>query len=739
MRATVLSFFLFMLLGVNAPAQFGESQFGNTFGRGQAGAAGPATKAKLLLSHDTAKPGTTITAGIELKMDKGWHTYWLNPGAAGIPTSVEWTLPKGITVGEIQWPVPEKFLSLGSTGYGYHDETVLLVPLTIAADAPLGQAEISGKVGWLECAKQCVPRDQEVSIKFALGQAAKESASAAVLKQWRQNLPKPSEAKSSAKAWWGGEAVEDERKLVIEFDPGEAKEDADFFSLPYEPFELSPESKVSVTAEGRVRVEKTVMIFEGDWPGEVAGLLVFHLKDRDKTSAVEVKLPIAADANSPAPTAGTTTEPAATGGSTAETPQQSFGLMLFYAFLGGIILNIMPCVLPVISLKILGFVKQSQESPARVRLLGLLYGAGVLVSFLILAGIVIGVKSAGGLAGWGMQMSNPQFVVLLTILVTLVALNLFGLFEVTLGSVGVTAGSVASKEGAGGAFFNGVLATILATPCTAPFLAPALGFAFSQSSGVIVLMFIAVAVGLALPYVVLSWNPKWLRFLPKPGPWMEKFKIAMGFPMLGTAMWLFMLTYEYYGDRILWFGIFLTLLAMALWVFGEFFQRGTRRKGLALAMAGLMTLGGVVFGLEGQLQWRNPIDPNSKSAGVVQDFPGGIKWHTWSPEAVAAAQKNGQPVLVDFTAKWCVTCIANKKTSIDIESVRAVMADKNIKAFRADYTRRPDHITRELTKWNRAGVPLVLVYSPDTTVQTQMLPEVLTPGIVLDALGKASG
>ena len=171
MRATVLSFFVFMLLGVNAPAQFGESQFGNPFGGGQAGAAGPATKAKLLLSHDTAKPGTTITAGIELKMDKGWHTYWLNPGAAGIPTSVEWTLPKGITVGEIQWPVPEKFLSLGSTGYGYHDETVLLVPLTIAADAPLGQAEISGKVGWLECAKQCVPRDQEVSIKFALGQA----------------------------------------------------------------------------------------------------------------------------------------------------------------------------------------------------------------------------------------------------------------------------------------------------------------------------------------------------------------------------------------------------------------------------------------------------------------------------------------------------------------------------------------------------------------------------------------
>ena len=452
-----------------------------------------------------------------------------------------------------------------------------------------------------------------------------------------------------------------------------------------------------------------------------------------------MKIPIAADANSTAAAAGATGSAETVSGSDPASSDQSLGLMLFYAFLGGMILNVMPCVLPVISLKILGFVNQSQESPARVRTLGLLYGVGVMVSFLILAGIVIGVKSAGELASWGMQMSNPQFVVLLTILVTLVALNLFGLFEVTLGSVGVAAGSVASKEGAAGAFFNGVLATILATPCTAPFLAPALGFAFLQSSGVIVLMFIAVALGLALPYVVLSLNPKWLRFLPKPGPWMEKFKIAMGFPMLGTAMWLFMLTYEYYGDRILWFGIFLTLLAMAVWVFGEFFQRGTRRKGLALAMAGLMTLSGVVFGLEGQLRWRNPIDPNTKSVGVVQDFPGGIKWHTWSPEAVAAAQKSGQPVLVDFTAKWCVTCIANKKTSIDIESVRAVMMEKNIKAFRADYTRRPDYITRELAKWNRAGVPLVLVFSPDATGQPKVLPEVLTPGIVLDALNKAAG
>ena len=739
MRASVLGLIILLLAGGNASAQFGDNTFGSPFGGGQSGVAKAATKAKLLLSHDTAKPGSTITAGIELTMEKGWHTYWLNPGAAGLPTSVKWTLPKGMTAGEIQWPVPEKFKSLGATGYGYHNKTVLLVPLTIAADAPLGQAELTGKVSWLECKEQCNPREQEVSIQFALGQAVKESASTATISSWKKKVPQPAQKTDSpAKAWWGGEAKDDERKLVIGFDAGDAKADADFFSLPYENFELSPESKIEATA-GRVRVEKTVLKFEGAWPSEVSGLLVFHLSDHDKTKGVEVKIPIAADANSSASAAGTTRSAETVSGFGPAPPDQSLGLMLFYAFLGGMILNVMPCVLPVISLKILGFVNQSQESPLRVRTLGLLYGVGVMVSFLILAGLVIGVKSAGELASWGMQMSNPQFVVLLTILVTLVALNLFGLFEVTLGSVGVAAGSVASKEGAAGAFFNGVLATILATPCTAPFLAPALGFAFLQSSGVIVLMFIAVALGLALPYVVLSLNPKWLRFLPKPGPWMEKFKIAMGFPMLGTAMWLFMLTYEYYGDRILWFGIFLTLLAMAVWVFGEFFQRGTKRKGLALAMAGLMTLSGVVFGLEGQLQWRYPIDPNTKSVGVVQDFPGGIKWHTWSPEAVAAAQKSGQPVLVDFTAKWCVTCIANKKTSIDIESVRAVMMEKNIKAFRADYTRRPDYITRELTKWNRAGVPLVLVFSPDATSRPMVLPEVLTPGIVLDAINKAAG
>ena len=719
MKALVLNILILLLLEVNTSAQFN-----NPFEGGLNAASEKATKVKLLISHETAKSGSTIMAGIEMTMDEGWHTYWINPGTAGIPTSVKWELPDWVTAGEIQWPVPEKFQSLGSTGYGYKNTIVLIVPLFVSENAPLGQVELSAKVSWLECEIQCNPRNQEVNANFVIGQALKESSSVNTIRDWKEKIPQRAPVNIiKAKAWWGEEINQDERRFIVEFESEEAGSEVDFFSFKYADFEFSPESKINFIDDSKVRVEKTVLKFEGQWPVRVQGLLVFNLNDYEKTRAVELDIPIEIERSATL---------------NLKANNQSLGMILLYAFLGGLLLNVMPCVLPVISLKILGFVNHGHESKARVRMLGVLYGMGVFVSFMILATIVISVKSAGELASWGMQMSNPQFVVLLTILVTLVALNLFGLFEVTLGSVGVAAGSVSSKEGASGAFFNGVLATVLATPCTAPFLAPALGFAFMQSADLIILIFAFVALGLALPYVILSWNPKWLRFLPKPGPWMEKFKISMGFPMMGTVIWLFMLNYEYYGDRILWLGIFLIILSMSLWVFGEFFQRGTKRKGLALGIAGLLGIGGFIFGLEGQFQWRNPIDSNSKSVDVVQDFPGGIQWHNWSPSAVIAAQKNGQTVLVDFTAKWCMTCIANKKTSIDISSVRSLIAEKNIKAFRADFTRRPDHITRELAKWNRVGVPLVLVFSADINKKPQILPEVLTPSIVLEALNKSA-
>jgi thiol:disulfide interchange protein DsbD len=412
--------------------------------------------------------------------------------------------------------------------------------------------------------------------------------------------------------------------------------------------------------------------------------------------------------------------------------------MLLYAFIGGLILNIMPCVLPVIALKILGFVGESRSDPRHVRKLGLVYALGVLVSFTALAAVVIGVKAAGHRAGWGMQFGSPVFVVCLTTLVMLVALNLFGVFEVALGGRALdAAGGLASKHGAPGAFFNGVLATVLATPCTAPFLSIALGFAFAQKAPVILLMFLAVGIGLAAPYVVLSWNPAWLKFLPKPGAWMEKFKIAMGFPMLATAVWLLNLAAGSYGGRVLWLGIFLVVVAFAAWVFGEFVQHGRAGKGVALTVVLISLAGGYAFALENQLRWRQPV-AEADATGSLKESADGIDWQRWSPDAVAKARSEGRPIIVDFTADWCLTCQVNKKTSIEIPSVRAKLKSWNAVALLGNYTRFPDNITAELTRFNRAGVPLVLIYPKDPAAPPIVLPEILTPGIVLDALDRAA-
>ncbi len=663
------------------------------------------TSAQLLLLATTAPAGDTVLAGVRMTMEPGWHTYWKNPGAAGTPTKIEWQLPPGVTAGEIQWPLPEKLPPAEVTTYGYQDEVVLLVPLTLGKNIPAGNLNLAAKISWLECKESCIPGSAEVHATLAVGSETKASADQPALESWLAKVPH-STNNFTAQAVWQKPLADDTRPLLIKIDWAASDTRAkhavvDLFPAASDDFEVQPDVKTILDSANELQFSKSVKKFAGDWPREISGVLVV-----DK-SAYEVKLPVR-DMSASTMTTSVTTPPV------------SLWLMLFYAFIGGLILNIMPCVLPVIALKILGFVSEAKSSPRRVRNLGLVYALGVIVSFLALAGIVIAAKAAGHHAGWGMQFGSPIFVVCLTTLVTLVALNLFGVFEVTLGGRALdAAGGLAAKSGAPGAFFNGLLATILATPCTAPFLAPALGFAFLQPTPIIVLIFLSVGLGLASPYVLLSFNPSLLKFLPKPGAWMEKFKIAMGFPMLATVVWLFNVAASDYGERVFWLGIFLVIVALAAWIFGEFFQRGRNRKGTALAIALILLAGGYSYALENRLHWREMISGQP----AVRNASDKIDWQPWSPEAVAQARAAGKTVLVDFTATWCVTCNAIVKPALENDSVVAELKKLGTVTLLADYTRTPPEITEEISRYGGAGVPLVLVYPKNPALPPAVLPQ----------------
>ena len=657
------------------------------------------TKASLLLDAEQARPGSTITAAVRLQMPPRWHTYWRNPGEAGDPTRIQWTLPAGVRAGGIQWPVPEKILAQEIHTYGYHDEVLLLVPLMLAPDLKPGPLLFRAKVDWLECEELCVLGSATVSATATVGAEEKETKEAATIKAARAKLPGARRALSAA---WDGPPAGDRRPFLIEYTPHEPAHQFDFLPHLGEGWKVEAKTESSMAA-GKVFLRKWVKKTSAAWPAQMDGVLVEHDQKR-LLMANEVVIAVAEPSTTP-PVAGLL-----------------FVRMLLLAFLGGLILNAMPCVLPVIALKILGFVQQGKGDPRSVRRLGGAYTLGVLFSFLILAGMVIGVQRAGGAATWGMQFADPHYLLVLLVIMTLVTLNLFGVFEVTLGASAMTAASdLAARQGISGAFFNGILATALATPCTAPILAEALGFAFGQPPRVVVPMFLAIGLGLASPYVVLSVRPQWLRFLPKPGAWMEQFKIAMGFPMLATVFWVLSLAATRFGRHsTVWLGIFVTFIALAAWVWGEFVQRGVSRRGLRRGAALLLLVAGCGYSY---LQITGHDE---------------IPWKPWSPEAVAQERLEKRVVLVDFTADWCLTCKANKRTSLEVPSVRAKLKAIQTVALLADNTQSPPEIAAELQKHGRAGVPLVLIYPRDGTSPPVVLPTLLTPGLVLDALEKAA-
>ena len=665
-------------------------------------------------------------AAIRLQMADGWHVYWRNPGdEVGRATQVQWTLPPGLSAGAIQWPLPAKTSEKEFETLTYSGTVLLLVPIEIPVGQSPGNLTLQAKVRWLECHEECVPGSATVETTLRIDSVVEPSAHAAEIQAARGRVPRKV-ADLPIRAAWETAGEGDPRKLVLSWKPAAGISGFDVY-----PFESGMgATKVSVKTEGMspedgfLRIRKSVPAGESGWPERLAGLLV-PVGQGAAAEPVEFSIPIESAPAGGAKAVQVAAEPV----SLAE-----LLIKLLSAFVGGLILNVMPCVLPVLALKVLGFVQQAKEEPGRVRTLGLVYGAGVLASFLVLAGVALAVQAAGGTASWSAPFQNPIFRVLITVLITLVALNLFGVFELTLGGSAMQkASDLSSKEGWSGAFFNGVLAAVLATPCTAPFLASALAFAFLQPPLVIVLFFIAIGAGLAMPFVALCWQPAWLRFLPRPGVWMVRFKVAMGFPMLATAMWLFWFTAGRLGEGgsgVLWFGLFLVVLAAAAWVWGEFVQRSTRGRGWARFATVALIVAGYFGLLERQLDWRTPA--TAKKAK-------GLDWQRWSPAAVDQARREGHPVLVDFTADSCLNCKWNKATAIEIDSTRERIKALGVRVFEGDFTDGDPVIAEELKKHGRRGVPLVLIYSPEPSRDPEVLPVVLTPSLVDEALRRAAG
>lgn len=656
----------------------------------------------MILADTTARPGDTVLAGVHLKMEPEWHTYWKNSGDAGMPTKIVWDLPPGITAGETEWPLPQKLPPEEVTTYGYEGEVVLLVPLKLAVDLKPGPLDLKAKVSWLECKEMCIPAGAEVQATLNIGNETKPSSDAALLNLWTSKTPQANNLFSFS-AHWEKSTSGDTRTIVIAGIRRAAKD-----NIPIEKVDFFPDANDQLEIQGATEkidskngfaLRKAIKKLSGDWPSTISGVIVIEGNNQRWGFGIN--------------------EPITTASSAAAFSLGALLLGLGSAFLGGLILNIMPCVLPVIAIKVFSFVKQSGEEPGRARRLSLVYAAGIIASFVVLAGFLIAAQKAGHVASWGSQMQNTGFVLGMTILVTLVALNLFGLFEVTLSGGAMNAAtSLTNKSGAPGAFFNGVLATALAIPCTAPFLAAALAFAFAQPPGIILLTFCVIALGLAAPYVVLTWNPKLLKWVPKPGAWMQRFKIALGFPMLVTVVWLYKISLDHLSkSQSLWFGIFLVTLAFAAWMWGEFVQRGTRVR----VLAGIISLG--IVGLVG---------------AYALSLRENLKWTPWSQAEVQKARSEGSPVLVDFTADWCLTCQVNLRTSIDIARVREKLSELHVKTLLADYSVQNEDIGRELQHFGRDAVPLVVVFPKNPDAEPIVLPPVLTPGIVLAALDQAA-
>ncbi len=669
-------------------------------------------RAELIAEQHSIQPGEPFWVGVKLDMDKGWDTYWLNPGDAGFPTEVKWDLPDGFTAGPLQWPYPERFENDSLVAYGYTGSVLLLSEITPPADLKLSEpVSLHADVNWLACNDACVPGSAQLDLALPVSESAPElnAAATTLFSQAREALPQDESGNVEVKT--------ETDEIVMKFKPKPGTfqniEALQFIPEEGEVIDYAAPQLFSID-QGEVTLN-VKRLHPGGELGALKGLLLVSEKGSGIQRAIKV------DASSVAPLSSSTPSHGVSG----------VGVALGLAFLGGLILNVMPCVLPVIALKIFSFVKLAHERRSVMLQHGGLFALGVLTSFWILSGALLILRAYGEGIGWGFQLQEPVFVVILTCILFMLGLSLFGLFE--LGTSLISLGNkapAASKSPLLGSFMSGVLATLVATPCTGPLLGPALGFAMTLPPASALGIFTMMGLGMAFPYLLFSAFPKLVRFLPKPGNWMIAFKQIMGFLMMATVIWLIWV-FGAQTDNMAVFVLLASLLVLAIagWIFGKW-ATPTRRK-LTRMVATAIAAALLLFGGGAAIKTAK-ISQGAASSELVAGEGG---WEAYTPERVAELQAAGVPVFVDFTAKWCLICQANKVV-LHSAAVEQAFEEKGVVTLIGDWTKKDARITSELERLGRTGVPVYALYPGHYGGMPEVLPQTLNAKVVQEFLGR---
>jgi thiol:disulfide interchange protein DsbD len=674
---------------------------------------------QLVVPSSTLNRGESAHAGLYFKLEPGWHVYWKNAGDSGEPPRIKWTLPDGVTAGPLQFPTPTR-LPLGPLmDFGYENEVLFPFWVKVSPDPRAGPVVLYARVDWLVCREVCIPGKAELEAVREVSTNSPRTTpvgpDASLFARLSNRLPQPPPDPFKA----GFEPIPAGFRLKVE--TGQRETEGSFFPADQNILDNPAPQKLTATSKGlTLDLKKDANLTAN--PDRLRGVLVLS-NGRSYEIAASAGAPAAArDVTNTTETA-TAPSPASSANRASATPSPGLARVAGLAFLGGLILNLMPCVFPVLFLKGLALMQSGTEERQRLRVHGLVYTAGILVSFWILVAVLLTLRSAGARLGWGFQFQSPVFLSLMAGLLFFLALSLAGQFEIGL-SLTSAGGGLAAKQGYTGSFFTGVLAVIVATPCAAPFMGVAIGYALAQPAAVTFAVFTSLALGLAAPYLILALQPAWTRILPRPGAWMEVLRQAVSVPIFATVIWLAWVLANAYGAAVLaaLLAGFL-LIAIAGWFLGRW-----PAKRWSTVVAAIILVGYVVLSA-----WapRNlaatPALSGLKESGSV--------WQPWSAETVAHYQSQGRPVFVDFTASWCLSCQVNERVALSKPEVRKAFADANVALLRADWTQHDEAIAEALAGLGRSGVPAYALYVPGEA-GPRLLPEVLTPGIVTEAVNK---